>query len=196
MKVCCRGTRYLFVALLCIALGPSLHAQKMTVHLDPAETRIGWILTDTLHTIRGTFTLKGGALIFDAKTGVAEGEFLVDASSGYSGNSMRDGMMKKKVLQSDVYPQMFFHAARIAGEPKPGSTQDVTVDGNFNIHGADHALRMGVKVQMDGDKIVATTHFVIPYVDWGMKDPSNFVLKVGKQVDVDVEAHGTIEAIH
>jgi hypothetical protein len=28
-----------------------------------------------------------------------------------------------------------------------------------------------------------------------MKDPSNFALKVGKQVDVDVVAHGTIEGM-
>ena len=69
------------------------------------------------------------------------------------------------------------------------------MDGTFNIHGTDHALRMGVKVQTNGDKIIATTHFVVPFVDWGMKDPSNFVLKVGKQVDVDVVAHGTIEGM-
>lgn len=195
MKLSVRCAFYWFAGFLWIALGPSLHAQKMTIHLDPADTEIRWTLTDTLHTIHGTFTMKGGILIFDPKTGLAEGELLVDAASGKSGNSMRDGDMKKKVLQSDRYPQIFFHAEKIAGEPKPGSTQDVTVDGTFNIHGADHAFRMGVRVQMEGTKIIATTHFVVPYVDWGMKDPSNFVLKVGKQVDVDVLAHGSIETM-
>ena len=187
--------RFAVFAVLCLALGQSGFAQKVTVHLDPAETEIKWTLTDTLHVVHGTFQLKSGVMIFDPKTGIAEGEILVDAASGASGNSMRDSAMKKKVLETDKYPEVFFHPAKVAGEPKPGSLQDVTVDGTFNIHGADHALRMGVKVQTNGDKIIATTHFVVPFVDWGMKDPSNFVLKVGKQVDVDVVAHGTIEGM-
>lgn len=196
MKTYRHGIGYVFTALLLLTLGQSAIAQKMTVHLDPAQTEIRWTLTDTLHTVHGTFRLKGGLMTFDPKTGMAEGELLVDAASGESGSSGRDGNMKKHVLETDRYPQISFHPAKAVGEPRPGSTQDVTIDGTFNIHGADHPLRLGVKVQMDSDKIVATTHFIVPYVDWGMKDPSNFMFKVGKQVDVDVVAHGTIEATH
>ncbi len=187
--------RFAVFAVLCLALGKPGYAQKVTVHLDPAQTEIKWTLTDTLHVVHGTFDLKSGVMTFDPKTGIAEGEILVDAASGASGNSMRDSSMKKKVLETDKYPEVFFHPAKATGELKPGGLQDMTLDGTFNIHGVDHALRMGVKVQLDGDKVTATTHFVVPFVDWGMKDPSNFVLKVGKQVDVDVVTHGTIEGM-
>ncbi len=47
-----------FAVSVCLALGQSVHAQKMTVHLDPAQTEIQWTLTDTLHTVHGTFKLK------------------------------------------------------------------------------------------------------------------------------------------
>jgi polyisoprenoid-binding protein YceI len=188
---------YLAVAVsVCLALGQHVHAQKITVHLDPAQTEIRWTLTDTLHTVHGTFKLKSGTMVFDPKTGIAEGEILVDATTGDSGSGQRDKAMKKNVLETDRYPMVSFHPAKVAGEPKPGNTQDMTVDGTFNIHGADHPLRMGVKVQLDGSNVTATTHFVVPYVDWGLKDPSNFVLKVGKDVSVDVVAHGTIEGMH
>jgi polyisoprenoid-binding protein YceI len=185
-----------FAAFVCVALGPYLHAQKLTVHLDPAQTEIHWTLTDTLHTVHGTFKLKGGMMTFDPKTGMAEGEMLVDADSGDSGWAQRDKAMKKNVLETSRYPMVSFHPAKVAGEPKSGNIQDVTVDGTFNIHGADHPLRMGVKVQMDGDRMIAITHFVVPYVDWGLKDPSTFMLKAGKQVSIDVVAHGTIEGMH
>jgi polyisoprenoid-binding protein YceI len=188
-----RNIGYGLIASLCLAT--SVFAQKITVHLDPAQTEVRWTLTDTLHTIRGTFRLKGGVVTFDPRTGIAEGELLVDAASGESGNSYRDKQMKKLVLESERYPQIFFHPTKLTGELKPGILQDVTVDGTFNIHGADHALRMGVKIQVDGDKVTATTHFIVPFVDWGMKDPSNFILKVGKQVDIDVVSHGTIEGM-
>lgn len=150
-------------------------------------------MTDTLHTVKGTFQLKRGEIAFDPKTGAVEGEVVVDADSGNSGSGMRDGRMKSQVLETGKYPQVVFRPAKVAGDPKPGSTADLTVDGIFRIHGEDHPLRLGVRVQLEGNRITATTHFIVPYVAWGMKDPSNFAFKVGKQVDVTVVSHGTIE---
>jgi polyisoprenoid-binding protein YceI len=79
---------------------------------------------------------------------------------------------------------------------KSGQTQTVTVEGTFTIHGADHPLKLEIKVQVDGPEAVATTHFGVPYVAWGMKDPSTFMLRVGKEVEVDVVAKGHIDGIH
>ncbi len=134
-------------------------------------------------------------ITFNPATGAAEGEFLVNVTTGESGNSTRDGKMQKEVLESSKYPQAFFHPVKVSGELKPGSPQNVTVDGTFNIHGADHPLTLPMTVQLTGTNASATTHFTIPYVAWGMKDESTFLLKVDKAVTVDVTAQGTVEGL-
>ena len=171
------------------------HAQtpKITVHFDPGTTEIRWTLSGSVHTTHGTFKLKGGLVTFDPATGVAEGEVLVDLASGESGDKDRDAKMHQEVLESDKYPQAFFHPTKITGSLKPGTTQAVSAEGAFNIHGADHPLKLQIQVKLDGNQATATTHFSVPYVAWGMKDPSNFLLRVGKEVDIDIVAHGTVD---
>lgn len=193
---------FLLVTILCVAQMAWAQASwaqttgpKVTVHLDPQKTEIHWSLGSTLHTVHGTFRLKGGMMTFDPATGAAEGEFLVDVTTGESGNSSRDAKMQKEVLESDKYPQAFFHPVKVSGDIKPGSTQNVTVEGTFNIHGADHPLTLQMALQWNGTDATATTQFVIPYVAWGMKDASTFLLKVDKEVTVNVAARGTVEGL-
>jgi polyisoprenoid-binding protein YceI len=166
------------------------------VVLDPAQTQIRWKLGAELHKVDGTFKLKSGEFIFNPETGVAEGEILVDATTGESGNRDRDKRMHDEVLESNRYPAIFFHPTQIKGASKPGeATQQVQAQGTFNIHGADHALELPVKVETDGDMVTATTRFTVPYVAWGMKNPSKFLLRVSKQVEIEVIAKGTIKQV-
>lgn len=185
----------LFLALYMLTGNAQAQAPKVTVRFDPATTRIGWILHGNTHTTEGTFKLKGGMVAFDPATGVAEGELLVDLASGESGNKGRDAKMQGEVLQSDKYPEAFFHANRITGFMNSGGAQTVVAEGIFNIHGADHPLRLQIEIKLEGNQATATTHFNVPYVAWGMKDPSGLLLRVDKEVQVDVVAHATVEGI-
>ena len=184
-----------FLAVQFVAAAAHGQTQKITVRFDPAATEIHWTLSGNTHTTHGTFRLKGGQVTFDPATGAAQGELLVELATGDSGNSSRDSKMQNDVLESARYPQAFFHPTRITGGLKAVGTQAVTADGTFNIHGADHPLKMELQVKLEGSQATATTHFSVPYVAWGMKDPSSFVLRVGKEVDIDVVAHGTVEGM-
>jgi hypothetical protein len=44
------------------------------------------------------------------------------------------------------------------------------------------------------DVVTATADFTVPYVAWGMKDPSNLMLRVDKTVSVHVQLNGTLKA--
>mgnify|MGYP001549938993 CR=1 FL=1 len=179
---------------LSLAPQPAGQTPRVRVHLNPAETQIRWTLTDVLHTVHGTFALKDGTVTFDPKTGAAQGEVVVETESGASGDEMRDRKMRKGILETQKYPEAIFRAERVRGRLEPGGTATLMVDGTFTIHGSGHPLTLTVQAQMQGgQKVTATTHFVVPYVAWGMKDPSTFVLRVQKQVAVDVTAAGTVE---
>jgi len=60
----------------------------------------------------------------------------------------------------------------------------------LRIHGRDHEMTIPVRVQMQNASVTARAKFTVPYVSWGMRDPSTFVLQVAKSVDVDVTLEG------
>jgi polyisoprenoid-binding protein YceI len=184
----------LAVTLLALAGAAQSRAQKVSVHLEPAQSEIHWTLGDLTHTVKGEFKFKGGLLTFDPKTGVAEGELLVDVDSGDSGSHMRDQKMKKDVLESEKYPQAFFHPTRITGFTS-AAAQEIIAEGTFNIHGTDHPLTLKIQLQLAAASATARTQFVIPYVAWGMKDPSVLMLRVAKEVRVDVVARGSVKGL-
>ena len=70
--------------------------------------------------VHGTFKLKSGEFLFNPKTGMAEGEILVDATTGESGNAARDKRMQDEVLESNRYPAIFYHPTEIKGPFKAG----------------------------------------------------------------------------
>jgi hypothetical protein len=49
-------------------------------------------------------------------------------------------------------------------------------------------------VKEQNDLVTANARFTVPYVEWGMKDPSNLVLRVDKTVKVEVTFTGKVAA--
>jgi polyisoprenoid-binding protein YceI len=189
--------RRVLVALLITFVAGSACAQrpssKMTLHFDPAGTKINWQLKSVLHTVHGTFQLKGGLVTLNEETGTAEGEIIVETASGESGNGGRDRRMRNDVLESTKYPEAIFHPQKVTGVVHAGQTQTVIVEGTFTIHGVDHPLTLQVKTTLNGDTLAAETSFELPYVEWGMKDPSTLMLRVAKQVQVNIDARATLK---
>ncbi len=169
-----------------------LFASSLRVVVDPSATRVNFTVIDVLHTVRGTFKLKRGEIVFDPSDGKASGELVVDAASGDSGNGSRDSRMRKNVLEAAKYPEITFRLDRVDGRVNPEGESNVQLHGFFRIHGADHELMLPAKVRIGGEKLAATIDFVVPYVKWGMKSPSTLFLRVKDTVPIHIEAAGTI----
>jgi len=156
--------------------------------LDTSRTEISFTLHDVLHTVHGTFRLKYGSIQWDPATGKASGEIVVDVASGASGSDARDRRMHKEILESQRFPEAVFIPDHVEGQVASQGDSNVDVHGTFRIHGAEHELLMHFVVHANGSQYSAATHFTIPYVKWGMKNPSNFLLKVDDKVEMDIQA--------
>ena len=167
-------------------------AQQVQVNLDPAQTKIEWTLGATMHTVHGTFKLKSGTVQFDPKSGDATGEIVVDAASGESGDGKRDADMHNKVLESARYPEITFVPKRVVGSLAQQGTSSIQVQGVFKIHGAGHDFTLPMTVENNGGALTASSSFVVPYQEWGMKDPKKMFLHVDSKVDVSISTAGRL----
>jgi len=167
---------------------------EIVLTLDPAQSKVHWTVDSTLHTVHGTFSLKSGSMHFDPETGKAGGEIVVFAPSGESGNGSRDKRMHKEILETEKYPEVIFRPTQVEGKVGPAGPSDVKLEGIFSIHGADHNLTAQVHAVLTGDRWTGTSKIQVPYVSWGIKDPSNFLLKVKPVVSVEIEMSGALKA--
>ena len=165
---------------------------EIVFDLDPARTAIEFSVGSALHTVHGTFRLKTGNIRFDPVTGKAEGAAVIDVASGDSGSPARDRRMLKDILEAQRYPEAVFTPDRVDGHLSPEGPSDLQVHGVFKIHGAEHEIVFQTHVESKGGRLTATLHFVVPYIKWGMKNPSTFILRVSDKVELEIRASGQL----
>jgi polyisoprenoid-binding protein YceI len=167
-------------------------AQDLSLEFNPAETTISFEVHASLHTVHGTFKLKSGTVHFNPATGIASGLVVVDVTSANTHNEGRDHKMHREVLESAKYPDATFSPNRISGEFHPEGESTIQVSGVLRLHGSDHPATLTVPVQIHANVLTATTHIVIPYVAWGLKNPSTFILRVSDKLEMDVKTTGQL----
>jgi polyisoprenoid-binding protein YceI len=180
------------LALLCSAVSAS--AQQETLTLDPAKTEVHYTVDSTFHTVHGTFHLKSGSIQFDPAGGTASGEIVVDAASGDSGSKSRDHKMTKEILEADKYSEIVFTPQQMKGTLAPSGQSQIQLDGTITLHGQQHPLTLNVQATVQGNNLSADTSFVIPYIQWGMKNPSALFLRVSDRVEIHIHAVGQVQA--
>ena len=185
----------LWLGLLLLSTVRHARAQETVLELDPAQTQIGFTLGDVLHTVHGMFKLRQGTISFNPATGQAGGLVVVDATSGDSGSHARDHNMHKDVLQSDQYPEITFAPQQVQGQVQLAGEFKVQVLGIFTMHGESHPLTLIVQANAVGEQLTANVTFSIPYLNWGLKNPSTLFLRVSNTVDIAIQAVGHIRFV-
>jgi polyisoprenoid-binding protein YceI len=177
---------------LVAAEGTAPPGKLAVLDLDPAKTTITYSLDGWPHHTQGTFKLKRGVVEIDPSTGKMTGTITVDAASGDSGHSIRDQEMKSTILEVDRFPEISFAPRQVLSHGDPQKTFPVKVMGLMFLHGAQHALTIDATVEREENNVTIHSNFPVPFVEWGLRDPSLLMFKVSKQVLVDVTANARL----
>jgi polyisoprenoid-binding protein YceI len=171
------------------------NAQQQTFSVDPQLSDVAISLGDVLHSVHGNFHVQSGSVQFDRTTPTISGTIIVAANSGRTGNDSRDRRMMKDILDAPHFADISFSPKNYQGAIAPSGDSTIQVTGTFTIHGAPHDLTVPMQVHIEGTSCTAQSHFSVPYVKWGLKDPSTFILRVGKEVDIDLKLVGTLSPV-
>jgi polyisoprenoid-binding protein YceI len=173
------------------ALVPAVFAQHETFTVNPDASKVAFALTGGHH-VEGTFHVQSGSITFDRSAPAMSGTVIVAAGSGNTGEASRDKKMSTEVLEAAHFAEVTFVPSSYQGTIAPAGDSTIQVTGVFTLHGTPHDLTVPMQVHIDGANLTAKGQFTVPYVKWGLKDPSIFILKVAKEVGIELTLAGTL----
>lgn len=167
-------------------------AQHQTFVVNPDASEVRMTLNTTHELVSGTFHVQSGSIEFDRSAPGLSGVIAVAAGSGKTGNESRDKKMDKDVLKVEQYTTVSFAPKSYAGSIAPSGDSTIQVTGTFTLLGTSHEITIPVQVHLGSGNATAKAHFVVPYVQWGLKNPSFLIWKADNDVAIVLDLVGTM----
>ena len=167
-------------------------AQHQTFVVNPDTGEVKITLKTTHELVNGTFHVQSGSIEFDPSASKMAGAVAVLAGSGKTGNDSRDKKMNKDILKVEEHATVSFEPKSYTGALSPSGESTIQVTGIFTLLGTPHEITIPILVHLEGTTATAKAHFVIPYVQWGLKNPSFFVWKADNDVAIDLFLAGRL----
>src|SRR4051812_35286240 len=183
--------RWIAVAAACALFSAAAVAQQH-YKVDPAASEVHFNLGASDGPVNGTFRATSGEFTLDPSTGAMTGAISVDAGSGDSGNKKRDKKMSNDQMKAQTYAAVTFAPSKFSAKLNDTGDSAGQVDGTFTLIGQPHPLSVPMNVHMENGRFTATGEFTVPFVNWGVKDPSFMMFKVENQVKVQLKLTGTV----
>jgi polyisoprenoid-binding protein YceI len=184
--------KFFAVVALALIFATAALAQHQTFAVNPDACEVKIKLNTTHEVVNGTFHLQSGSIEFDRSNSKMSGSVDVLAGSGKTGNDSRDKKMNKDILKVDQYTTVSFAPKTYTGTIAPSGDSTIQVRGVFTLLGNPHDLTIPIQIHMDGSKATARAQFVVPYVQWGLKNPSFMFWKAENDVAIDLNLVGQI----
>jgi len=180
------------VIVLAALLAPAALAQHQTFVVNPEVSQVKITLNTTHEIVNGTFHVQSGSIEFDPGAPRMAGSVVVLAGSGKTGNDSRDKRMNKEILKVEQYATVSFEPKTYTGVIAPSGESNIQVSGVFTLLGTPHEITIPILVHLEGTTATAKAHFVVPYVGWGLKNPSFLIWKADNDVAIDLSLAGRL----
>jgi polyisoprenoid-binding protein YceI len=173
-------------------LAPAAVSQHQSFVVNPDASEVKITLKTTHELVNGTFHIQSGSIEFDHGTPKMAGSVVILAGSGKTGNDSRDKRMNKDILKAEQYATVSFEPRTYSGAIAISGDSTIQVAGIFTLLGTPHEITIPIHVEVDGATATAKAHFVVPYVQWGLKNPSFLIWKADDDVAVDLSLTGRL----
>jgi polyisoprenoid-binding protein YceI len=180
------------VFALAAVLAPAALAQHQTFVVNPDASEVKITLKTTHELVNGAFHIQSGSIEFDRSVPKMSGSVVVLAGSGKTGNDSRDKKMYKDVLKVEQYTTVSFEPKTYTGALALSGDSNLQVTGIFTLLGSPHEVAIPMLVHLEGTTATAKAHFVVPYVQWGLKNPSFLIWKADDDVAIDLSLAGRL----
>jgi polyisoprenoid-binding protein YceI len=180
------------VLALAVILAPCALAQHQVFAVNPDASEVRIKLNTTHEVVNGRFHVQSGSIDFDRTAAHISGMVIVAAGSGKTGNDSRDKRMDKDILKVEQFTTVSFAPKSYTGTIAASGDSTIQVSGVFTLLGTPHDLTIPMQIHMDGSKATAKAQFIIPYVQWGVKNPSFLIWKAENDVAIDLTLVGAI----
>ena len=180
------------VVALALVFAPAALGQHETFAVNPDASDVKMKLNTTHEVVNGTFHVQSGSINFDRTASHISGIVIVAAGSGKTGNDSRDKKMNKDILKVDQFAIVSFAPNTYNGTIAASGDSTIQVSGVFTLLGTAHDLTVPMQIHIDGSKATAKGQFIVPYVRWGLKNPSFLIWKADNDVAIDLNLVGQV----
>ncbi len=180
------------VLAIAIILAPAALAQHQTFVVNPDASEVKMTLNTTHEVVNGTFHVQSGSINFDRTASHISGIVIVAAGSGKTGNDSRDKKMNKDILKVDQFAIVSFAPKTYNGTIAALGDSTIQVSGVFTLLGTARDVTIPIQIHIDGSKATAKAQFVVPYVQWGLKNPSFMIWKADNNVAMELNLVGQV----
>jgi polyisoprenoid-binding protein YceI len=168
-------------------------SQPGTYRIDPHQATAGFELKATMHTVHGnTGKVSGEVHVVPEESGglALTGKIEIQAATLETGNVKRDATMHDTSLDVAEFPAIALEPERFTPSGPPAADGSVSgqILGRLTIRGVKHPVTVEATLTPQGSSITAEGTFDVAWADFGIPDPSFFVVRI------DPVAHARFKA--
>ncbi len=115
-------------------------------------------------------------------------DFYIDLTTLETGIEKRDRDMKE-TLETEKYPFAEFFGELVSDfNPDTSAQQNVTVKGEFKIHGVSQEVTIDGTLQMKPEGLMVKASWILLLEDYDIVPPSLLFVKVDQEQEIEIEA--------